>query len=237
MGHKPVLLRTQYRCHPAISAIANDLFYEGSLVNGISERERSPVLEWLPTLCFYNVTGAEQVERENSFVNVAEATFTLKLIQSLMASGVESCMIGVITLYKSQMYKICNLLSAVDVGHPDVKAVQVSTVDAFQGAEKEITILSCVRTRQVGFIDSEKRMNVALTRGRRHLLIVGSLSCLRKNRLWGRVIQHCEGREDGLQHASQCEPQLDHLLKDYLEKQAEEKQKKKEKEKSKDKSH
>ncbi|XP_052035242.1 protein ZGRF1 isoform X2 [Apodemus sylvaticus] len=237
MGHKPILLRTQYRCHPVISAIANDLFYEGNLVNGISEPERSPVLEWLPTLGFYNVTGAEQIERENSFVNVAEATFTLKLIQSLIASGIEGSMIGVITLYKSQMYKICSLLSAADVDHPDVKAVQVSTVDAFQGAEKEIIILSCVRTRHVGFIDSEKRMNVALTRGRRHLLIVGSLSCLRKNRLWGRVIQHCEGREDGLQHASQCEPQLDHLLKDYLEKQAEEKQKKKEKEKPKDKSH
>ncbi|XP_049997523.1 5'-3' DNA helicase ZGRF1 isoform X1 [Alexandromys fortis] len=237
MGHKPVLLRTQYRCHPVISAIANDLFYEGNLVNGVSETERSPVLEWLPTLCFYNVTGAEQVERENSFQNVAEAAFTLKLIQSLIASGIAGSMIGVITLYKSQMYKICHLLSAVDAGHPDVKAVQVSTVDAFQGAEKEIIILSCVRTRQVGFIDSEKRMNVALTRGRRHLLIVGSLSCLRKNHLWGRVIQHCEGREDGLQHASQCEPQLDRLLKDYFEKQAEEKQKKKEKEKSKDKSH
>ncbi|XP_038167500.1 protein ZGRF1 [Arvicola amphibius] len=237
MGHKPILLRTQYRCHPVISAIANDLFYEGNLVNGVSETERSPVLEWLPTLCFYNVTGAEQVERENSFQNVAEAAFTLKLIQSLIASGIAGSMIGVITLYKSQMYKICHLLSAVDAGHPDVKAVQVSTVDAFQGAEKEIIVLSCVRTRQVGFIDSEKRMNVALTRGRRHLLIVGSLSCLRKNRLWGRVIQHCEGREDGLQHASQCEPQLDRLLKDYFEKQAEEKQKKKEKEKSKDKSY
>ncbi|KAH0500830.1 Protein ZGRF1 [Microtus ochrogaster] len=236
-GHKPILLRTQYRCHPVISAIANDLFYEGNLMNGVSETERSPVLEWLPTLCFYNVTGAEQVERENSFQNVAEAAFTLKLIQSLIASGIPGSMIGVITFYKSQMYKICHLLSAVDIGHPDVKAVQVSTVDAFQGAEKEIIILSCVRTRQVGFIDSEKRMNVALTRGRRHLLIVGSLSCLRKNHLWGRVIQHCEGREDGLQHASQCEPQLDRLLKDYFEKQAEEKQKKKEKEKSKDKSH
>uniref|UniRef100_A0ABK0LWF2 Zinc finger, GRF-type containing 1 n=1 Tax=Rattus norvegicus TaxID=10116 RepID=A0ABK0LWF2_RAT len=236
-GHKPIQLRTQYRCHPVISAIANDLFYEGNLVNGISERERSPVLEWLPTLCFYNVTGTEQVERENSFVNVAEAAFTLKLIRSLIASGLEGSMIGVITLYKSQMYKICSLLSAVDVDHPDVKAVEVSTVDAFQGAEKEIIILSCVRTRQVGFIDSEKRMNVALTRGRRHLLIIGSLSCLRKNQLWGRVIQHCKGREDGLQHASQCEPQLDRLLKEYLEKQAEEKQKKTEKEKLKDKSH
>ncbi|XP_045655089.1 protein ZGRF1 isoform X5 [Ursus americanus] len=238
MGHKPVLLRTQYRCHPAISAISNDLFYEGNLMNGISETERSPLLEWLPTLCFYNVKGLEQTERDNSFHNVAEAAFTLKLIQSLIASGIAGSMIGVITLYKSQMYKLCHLLGAVDFDHPDIKAVQVSTVDAFQGAEKEIIILSCVRTRQVGFIDSEKRMNVALTRGRRHLLIVGNLACLRKNQLWGRVIQHCEGREDGLQHASQYEPQLNHLLKDYFEKQAEEKQKRKnEKDKSKDKSH
>ncbi|XP_045853293.1 protein ZGRF1 isoform X3 [Meles meles] len=238
MGHKPVLLRTQYRCHPVISAISNDLFYEGNLMNGISETERSPLLEWLPTLCFYNVKGLEQIERDNSFHNVAEAAFTLKLIQSLIASGIAGSMIGVITLYKSQMYKLCHLLSAMDFDHPDIKAVQVSTVDAFQGAEKEIIILSCVRTRQVGFIDSEKRMNVALTRGKRHLLIVGNLACLRKNRLWGRVIQHCEGREDGLQHASQYESQLNHLLKDYFEKQAEEKQKKKnEKDKSKDKSH
>lgn len=74
----------------------------------------------------------------------------------------------------------------------EIKAVQVSTVDAFQGAEKEIIILSCVRTRQVGFIDSEKRMNVALTRGKRHLLIVGNLACLRKNKLWEQVIHHCE---------------------------------------------
>ncbi|XP_050647270.1 protein ZGRF1 isoform X3 [Macaca thibetana thibetana] len=238
MGHKPILLRTQYRCHPAISAIANDLFYKGTLMNGVTEIERSPLLEWLPTLCFYNVKGLEQIERDNSFHNVAEATFTLKLIQSLIASGIAGSMIGVITLYKSQMYKLCHLLSAVDFGHPDIKTVQVSTVDAFQGAEKEIIILSCVRTRQVGFIDSEKRMNVALTRGKRHLLIVGNLACLRKNRLWGRVIQHCEGRKDGLQDANQYESQLNHLLKDYFEKQAEEKQKKKsEKEKSKDKSH
>lgn len=71
--------------------------------------------------------------------------------------------------------------------------MQVSTVDAFQGAEKEVIVLSCVRTRHVGFIDSARRVNVALTRGRRHLLLVGSLACLRRNRLWARVIQHCEG--------------------------------------------
>ncbi|XP_025957524.2 5'-3' DNA helicase ZGRF1 isoform X5 [Dromaius novaehollandiae] len=228
MGHKAILLRTQYRCHPAISAIANELFYEGILINGVSEEDRSPLLDWLPTLCFYSVSGMEQIERDNSFYNMAEAHFTVKLIQCLIASGVEGSAIGVITLYKSQMCKIQNLLSGVHSEALEIKAVQVSTVDAFQGAEKEIIVLSCVRTRQVGFIDSEKRMNVALTRAKRHLLIVGNLACLSKNRLWGRVIHHCKGWENGLQHVSQCEQQLNNILKCYSEKNNEEKDKKKE---------
>ncbi|NWS70777.1 ZGRF1 protein, partial [Crotophaga sulcirostris] len=229
MGHKPVLLRTQYRCHPAISAIANELFYEGNLIDGVSEKERSPLLDWLPTLCFYSVNGVEQIERDNSFYNMAEAHFTVKLIQSLIASGIEGSAIGVITLYKSQMYKIQNLLGSVHSEAFKIKPVQVSTVDAFQGAEKEIIVLSCVRTRQMGFIDSEKRMNVALTRAKRHLLIVGNLACLSRNRLWGRVINHCKGWENGLQHVSHCEQQLNNILKCYLEKWKEEEQNKKKK--------
>ncbi|XP_015479486.1 protein ZGRF1 isoform X2 [Parus major] len=227
MGHNPILLRTQYRCHPALSAIANELFYHGNLINGISQEDRTPLLEWLPTLCFYSVHGMEQIERDNSFYNMAEAHFTVKLIQSLIASGIEGAAIGVITLYKSQMYKIQNLLSGVHSEAFEVKPVQVSTVDAFQGAEREIIVLSCVRTRQFGFIGSEKRMNVALTRAKRHLLIVGSLPCLSRNRLWGRVIHHCKGWENGLQHASQCEQQLNDILKSYLENWEEEEQSKK----------
>ncbi|XP_042325631.1 protein ZGRF1 [Sceloporus undulatus] len=233
-GYDPILLRTQYRCHPAISAIANDLFYEGTLLNGISEMDRSPLIDWLPTLCFYNVNGLEQMERDNSFHNMAESFFIVKLIQSMIASGVDGSMIGVITLYKSQMSKICNLLGAVQSDASKIKAVQVSTVDAFQGAEKEIIVLSCVRTRQVGFIDSEKRVNVALTRGKRHLSIVGNLNCLKKNKVWGSVIRHCTERENGLQHVSQCERQLNDIIKSYLErKKAEETKKQLEKSKSK----
>ncbi|XP_039921563.1 protein ZGRF1 isoform X2 [Hirundo rustica] len=227
MGHNPVVLRTQYRCHPALSAIASELFYGGNLVDGISEEDRTPLLEWLPTLCFYSVHGMEQIERDNSFYNMAEAHFTVKLIQSLIASGIEGAAIGVITLYKSQMYKIQNLLSGVHSEAFEVKPVQVSTVDAFQGAEREVIVLSCVRTRQFGFIDSERRMNVALTRAKRHLLIVGSLPCLSRNRLWGRVIHHCRGWENGLQQASQCEQQLNDILKSYLENWEEEEQSKK----------
>ncbi|XP_055571181.1 protein ZGRF1 isoform X8 [Falco cherrug] len=225
MGHKTILLRTQYRCHPAISAIANELFYEGNLINGVSEKDRSPLLDWLPTLCFYNVNGVEQIERDNSFYNMAEVHFAVKLIQALVASGIKGSAIGLITLYKSQMCKTQNLLSDIHSEAFELKAVQVSTVDAFQGAEKEIIVLSCVRTRQIGFIDSEKRMNVALTRAKRHLLIVGNLACLSRNRLWGRVIHHCKGWENGLQHASQCEQQLNEILTCYLEKREEEAQK------------
>uniref|UniRef100_A0A8C9FGN5 5'-3' DNA helicase ZGRF1 n=1 Tax=Pavo cristatus TaxID=9049 RepID=A0A8C9FGN5_PAVCR len=227
MGHKTVLLRTQYRCHPAISAIANELFYEGNLIDGVSEKERSPLLDWLPTLCFYSISGLEQIERDNSFYNMAEVHFTVKLIQSLIASGIDGSAVGVITFYKSQMWKIQNLLRSVHSEAFPVKAVQVSTVDAFQGAEKEIIVLSCVRTRQIGFTDSEKRMNVALTRAKRHLLIVGNLACLRKNRLYERVINHCKGQENGLQHVSQCEQQLNDILKCYLEEKKEEEQNKK----------
>ncbi|KAJ6668811.1 hypothetical protein lerEdw1_012295 [Lerista edwardsae] len=220
-GHEPVLLRTQYRCHPAISAITNDLFYGGNLLNGISEMDRNPLVDWLPTLCFYNVNGFEQVGRDNSFHNMAESSFIVKLIQCLVASGIDGSMIGVIALYKSQMNQICTLLGAVHSDASQIKAVQVSTVDAFQGAEKEIIVLSCVRTRHVGFIDSEKRVNVALTRGKRHLLIVGNLNCLRKNKLWEKVIQHCAGRKNGLQHVDQCEQQLKDILNSVRKKEQE----------------
>ncbi|XP_039194254.1 protein ZGRF1-like isoform X2 [Crotalus tigris] len=222
MGYAPILLRTQYRCHPVIAAITNELFYEGIMLNGISETDRSPLLDWLPTLCFYNVNGSEQIEADNSFYNMAESFFIVKLIQSLIASGVDGSMMGVITLYKSQMSKIRNLFGAIHMDAAQIKSVQVSTVDAFQGAEKEIIVLSCVRTRQVGFIDSEKRVNVALTRGKRHLLIVGNLNCLRKNKLWGSVIQHCTGRKNGLQHANQCEQQLNDIVKSYFKRKMEE---------------
>ncbi|XP_078532856.1 5'-3' DNA helicase ZGRF1 isoform X2 [Lissotriton helveticus] len=224
MGHKALLLRTQYRCHPAISAIVNDLFYEGNLVDGVTAEDRHPLLDWLPTLCFYNVKGTEQIEQDNSFHNMEEAVFTCKLIQTLIASGIEGSMIGVITLYRSQMFKLCNLLcgAAVLCDPLQIKAVQVSTVDAFQGAEKEIIVLSCVRSRQVGFIDSEKRMNVALTRGKRHLLIVGNVACLRKNKLWGRVIHHCEEKENGLKDVSHYEEELKAILSSYMERKSEE---------------
>jgi superfamily I DNA and/or RNA helicase len=75
-----------------------------------------------------------------------------------------------------------------------LKGIKVSTVDAFQGGEKEIIILSCVRTESLGFIESEKRLNVALTRARRHLILVCKLDTLAKGKSYGVVINHAKSK-------------------------------------------
>lgn len=80
----------------------------------------------------------------------------------------------------------------------ELKSVQISTVDAFQGGEKDLIILSCVRTDHIGFIDCDRRTNVALTRAKRHLLIVGNFKMLSCNNVWGKVIEHCRGFPGGL---------------------------------------
>ncbi|XP_074646101.1 5'-3' DNA helicase ZGRF1-like [Tubulanus polymorphus] len=199
MGYNSVLLRTQYRCHPIISAVANDLFYQHQLKDGIQTSDRLPLLVDLPVLCFYNVhDGHEMCDRDGSFYNDAEIDFVVFFIQYLSMNGIEPNRIGVITLYKAQMFKIQQQLLS-DSG--DLRSIQVSTVDAFQGGERDIIILSCVRSHAVGFIDSDKRTNVALTRAKHHLLIIGNMKNLKTNALWGRVIQHCQKSPGGIQNS------------------------------------
>ncbi|KAL9961786.1 hypothetical protein ACROYT_G030806 [Oculina patagonica] len=200
MGYEPTLLRTQYRCHPVISAISNRLFYENKLLDGVTAEDRTPVVDLVPTLCFYNVAkGKEKCGRDGSYYNEEEAKFVVFLIECLLESGVEPAQMGVITLYKSQLHTISNnLTDSRATSHAELKAIQISTVDAFQGGEKDVIILSCVRTDHIGFIDCDRRTNVALSRAKRHLLIVGNLKMLSCNTVWGKVIEHCRVFPGGL---------------------------------------
>ncbi len=69
-----------------------------------------------------------------------------------------------------------------------LKSIQISTVDAFQGSEKEIIILNTVRTSGIGFIGDKKRLNVAITRAKRNLIIVGSENVLATNPYWNFIL-------------------------------------------------
>ncbi|KAH3882869.1 hypothetical protein DPMN_006815 [Dreissena polymorpha] len=112
MGHIPTLLRTQYRCHPHISAIANSLFYGDMLTDGVTETDRQPLLLFLPTLCYYDVSrGTETSEGVGSFYNEAEAGFVFFLLQTFVLCGLGTERLGVITLYRAQVTRINDLLS------------------------------------------------------------------------------------------------------------------------------
>ncbi|PIK61853.1 hypothetical protein BSL78_01184 [Apostichopus japonicus] len=198
------VLRTQYRCHPRISAIANELFYQGKLLDGVDQSQRKELAEGFPTLSFYNVAGGRECRTTGgSFLNDKEAVFLVTMLEMLMVSGVEPSQVGVITLYKAQVSHISTLLlQSRLVGLRDLKAIQISTVDAFQGGEKDIIILSCVRSDFMGFAASDKRTNVALTRSKHHLLIVGNQRILSANSLWSKVILKCRECKDGIQYSS-----------------------------------
>lgn len=114
-----------------------------------------------PTLCFYDVSsGQEQTNSNGSFVNEAEAQFVVLLLSVLAARGLQASAVGVITLYKAQAQRIVHSIkgfkSVACDAQREMTGVQVSTVDAFQGGERDVIILSCVRTHSLGFIDSDK---------------------------------------------------------------------------------
>ena len=111
----------------------------------------------------------------------------MQLLLELMGRhGVTAEQIGVIALYKAQANLLAHKLEQGGAG----AGVLVSTVDAFQGGERDIIIISCARSKGGGFTANSERLNVALTRARHHLVIIGNAQALGTNRTWAGVMNH-----------------------------------------------
>lgn len=189
MGKQPRFLSTQYRCHPRIGSLCNQLFYNGRLQHGVAAGDRQPLLANIPPLVFLDTAGQEkQHGKSQSFFNKGEIDMVIQIVRQLLEAGVDGRSIGVVTLYKIQSDMLRDQLSNFLGKH---NSVQVSTVDAYQGSEREIMIISCVRTEKIGFISNPNRINVALSRARRHCLILGSRKLLETNGLWRRILEYC----------------------------------------------
>ena len=106
-------------------------------------------------------------------------TVIQRLVNEVTSTNIS---IGVISLYLAQ----CHMLTRC------IPQVQISTVDAFQGSEKDIIILSTVRSRSIGFTADPKRLNVAITRARGQLLILGNRLLLESNSLWKQVLRYVD---------------------------------------------
>lgn len=137
---------------------------------------------------------SREIAKGSRITNPIEATFTTQLVESLLTVGVKATDIGVITLYRSQLALLKQNLRSKSPAVSAVEAasaVEMHTADKFQGRDKEVVVLSLVRSNDASnvgdLLKDWRRVNVALTRARTKLVIVGSWDTMRKgNELLGK---------------------------------------------------
>jgi superfamily I DNA and/or RNA helicase len=195
---RPTMLRTQYRCHPAISGICSRAFYNSCLIDGVSAEQRPSLVRGLPPVSFVNCAAREERERE-SYKNTGEAGLALELLRLIRSSGPagQGASVGVICMYRPQSTLLARLAreAGASVGGAGAGGglLKVSTVDAFQGSENDIILVLTSRSSPAGgregsFLSNAERVNVAISRARHHLIVVGSHDVLRDMGLWRGVL-------------------------------------------------
>jgi len=191
-------LDTQFRMHPDISHFSNSRFYGGRIVDGIQDSERRLSNNVESNLCdhhvnYWNLENSEEKQRLNSpsFYNMEEATSVVNIIRRLLANGVIETDIGVITPYGDQVRTIARELER----YTRMSRVKISSVDGFQGDEKDYIIVSTVRNNQnssIGFVADQKRINVMLTRARRALIVIGNERTFHQDPNWRSFIEYAK---------------------------------------------
>lgn len=191
-----VMLRVQYRMNEKIKEFPSKRFYQSLLISDESVKDiklseitnkpgNDPTVDDTP-LVFIDTGGFyREARKKGSFskYNIGEAILVKEIVNRLVSLGVNKRDIGVITPYKDQEGYIKSLL-------PDV---EVKTVDGFQGREKEVIILSLVRSNQeeeIGFLKDERRLNVAITRAKRKLILIGDAKTLSSSALYKDLIDY-----------------------------------------------
>jgi DNA replication ATP-dependent helicase Dna2 len=203
-----VALRTQYRMHAAIAAFASRTFYDGELrahpsvaSRGLTlaapPRGRPTVVEALRPdrpLVFLNVSTPETAVR----ISHAEARLVRELVTTLLVSGVRPEEIGLIAPYRAQVANLRRHLAAAEPTGAPHPALTIDTVDRFQGGERAVIVISFATTQQpvaasllADFLSDAHRLNVALTRAQRKLILVGHADALEDLPVFRELIAYC----------------------------------------------
>ena len=196
------MLRIQYRMNERIMRFSSETFYGGLLMADekvkshtiadlgfdLSEVEDSlrDILSPENVVVFVAVKGAEhQRSGSTSYMNEGEAEVVVRLVENLIRGGLNKNHIGVISPYEDQVDLISRMVP-----------VEVKTVDGFQGREKEVIIVSFVRSNprgDIGFLRDYRRLNVALTRAKRKLIAVGDPETLSSDPVYRSFIEYVKG--------------------------------------------
>jgi ATP-dependent RNA/DNA helicase IGHMBP2 len=192
------MLEVQYRMNDALMSLISESFYGGRLRAHpeVASRTLAGVLEPeadvdAPPFLFLDTAGKgfeeTQEARSESYDNKGEAALLLARVKRLLSNGLAPTSLAVITPYRGQ----ASVLQAALEG----TGVEVDSVDAFQGREADAVLLSCVRSNpeaNVGFLADLRRMNVALSRARRHLYVVGDSATLGSHPFYAALVARAQ---------------------------------------------
>ncbi|NWH79231.1 M10L1 helicase, partial [Piaya cayana] len=210
-----------YRSHEAILRVPNELFYDNELKacesDGLDVRGLYCDWEELPKkgfpIIFHGVCGEDRREAKSpSFFNTSEIEVLLHYLKKLLQSqGKGGCPtvspkeVGIISPYRKQVEKIRKAVTSLDPvlrALPDIHLLKVGSVEEFQGQERRIILISTVRSCseylqldqgfRLGFLKNPKRFNVAITRAKALLIVVGNPAVLSKDPHWQRFLRYCQ---------------------------------------------
>ena len=194
---KSQLLDIQYRMNSLLMKFPNKEFYNNSLksdssVDDINIRDILDSHQDEEALLFVDTSNIldnreRHLKDSKSIVNEIEAEIAIKIADDYLNDGVDEEDIGIISPYADQVKII-----------QENTPIEVKTVDGFQGREKEIIIISTVRSNNngnIGFLSDLRRLNVAITRAKRKLIIIGNIDTLITNPTYERLIKFCEDQD------------------------------------------
>ncbi|KQJ82618.1 hypothetical protein BRADI_5g10080v3 [Brachypodium distachyon] len=202
-GFPVQMLKIQYRMHPEISIFPSKEFYEGILQDGEGLNKKRPWHSYscFGPFCFFDIDGIEsQPSGSGSWVNEDEVEFITLIYHQLATHYPElksSSQVAVISPYSLQVKLLKDRFRST-FGDQSKEVIDVNTVDGFQGREKEVVIFSCVRCNKeqnIGFVSDFRRMNVAITRARSAVLVIGSASTLKQDKHWNNLVESAKERD------------------------------------------
>lgn len=183
--------------HPSISYFPNQQFYGGKLLDGVTAEEKPAPqgFDWpnpAKPVAFVDVKGKEENTLDGkSKLNKEEALVVLEIVDKFLSEGeISPKDIGIISPYNGMVRHLKSLFlsrGGYEVGQKYHRLV-INSVDGFQGREKEVIVVSTVRSNlngEVGFLKDFRRLNVAITRARRGLIVVGNSETLVCDKNWG----------------------------------------------------
>lgn len=193
------LLKVQYRMNEAIARFSSEAFYGGMLESApqVSHRgilDLDTPAEWIDSSSAEG--GEEFVGDSYGRINRAEAALTLDTLKSYIARIgrerllAENIDIGVISPYRAQVQLLRRMFARDAFLRPFRDNITVNTVDGFQGQERDIIVVSLVRANDegsIGFLSDIRRMNVAITRARMKLIILGNAATLARHPFYRRL--------------------------------------------------